>query len=77
MAIQFDPNALSAFSNVNFGRDDAIANLSDDKKGLVHNGDRGFGVFAKLRSNETQTKNNAVRTELLKALGKAFDLRIL
>ena len=27
MAIQFDPNALSRFSNVNFGDNDAIANL--------------------------------------------------
>ena len=25
MAIQFNPNALNAFSNVNFGADDAIA----------------------------------------------------
>ena len=24
MSIQFNPNALSAFSNVNFGRDDAL-----------------------------------------------------
>ena len=27
MAIQFDLNALSRFSNVNFGDNDAIANL--------------------------------------------------
>ena len=27
MAIQFNPNALSRFSNVNFGDNDAIANL--------------------------------------------------
>ena len=39
MSIQFNPNALNAFSNVNFGRDDAIANLGDGN-GLVHNGGR-------------------------------------
>ena len=30
MAIQFNPNALNAFSNVNFGADDAIANLGEN-----------------------------------------------
>ena len=43
MAIQFDPNALSAFSNVNFGQADAIANLGDGN-GLVQNDTRGLGV---------------------------------
>jgi hypothetical protein len=31
MAIQFHPNELGAFSNVNFGNDDAIANLGEGK----------------------------------------------
>ncbi len=74
MSIQFNPNALSAFSNVNFGRDDAIANLGDGN-GLVHNGDRGFGIFAKIRFSSTKANNNAVRTELLRALGQAFNLQ--
>ena len=30
MAIQFDSNALRIFSNVNFGDDDAIANLGGE-----------------------------------------------
>ena len=34
MAIQFNLNALSRFSNVNFGDNDAIANL-DGSNGLV------------------------------------------
>ena len=34
MAIQFNLNALSRFSNVNFGDNDAIANLDGDN-GLV------------------------------------------
>ena len=74
MAIQFNPNALSAFSNVNFGENDAIANLGEDNN-LVQNGNRGLGVFAKIRFKSTEAKNNAVRTELLKALGQAFNLQ--
>ena len=73
MAIQFNADALSRFSNVNFGADDAIANLGENN-GLVQHGNRGLGVFAKLRSGETKDNNNAVRTELLKALGRAFNL---
>ena len=74
MAIQFNPNALSAFSNVNFGENDAIANLGEDNN-LVQNGNRGLGVFAKIRFKSTKANNNAVRTELLKALGQAFNLQ--
>ena len=73
MAIQFDPNALNRFADVNFRETDAIANL-DGKDGLKENGTRGFGIFAWRRSGATKTKNNAVRTELLKALGRAFHL---
>ena len=73
MAIRFNADALSRFANVDFGRDDAIANLGR-RNGLVQNGTRGLGVFAKFRSDETKDNNNAVRTELLKALGRAFYL---
>ncbi len=71
MAIRFKSDALRMFSNVDFGRDDAIANLGR-RNGLVQNDTRGLGVFAKFRSDETKSNNNAVRTELLKALGRAF-----
>ncbi len=37
MAIQFDLNALSRFSNVNFGKDKSIVNLGTDKETLVKN----------------------------------------
>ena len=40
MAIQFDPNALNRFADVNFRENDAIANL-DGKDGLKQNGTRG------------------------------------
>ena len=73
MAIRFNSDALRMFSNVDFGRDDAIANLGR-RNGLVQNDTRGLGVFAKFRSDETKSNNNAVRTELLKALGRAFYL---
>lgn len=73
MAIQFNPSALSAFTNVDFGADDAIANLGDNNN-LVQNGNRGLGVLAKFRSGATKDSNNAVRTELLKALGQAFNI---
>lgn len=73
MAIQFNPNALSRFANVDFRQNDAIANLGEGD-GLVQNGNRGLGVFAKIRFKSTKANNNAVRTELLKALGQAFDL---
>lgn len=73
MAIQFEPNALSRFADVNFRENDAIANL-DGKDGLKKNGTRGWGVFSGWRSGDTKRSNNAVRTELLKALGRAFHL---
>ena len=73
MAIQFDPNALNRFADVNFRETGAIANL-DGKDGLKQNGTRGWGVFSGWRSGDTKRSNNAVRTELLKALGRAFHL---
>ena len=73
MAVQFDPNALSRFADVNFRKSDAIANL-DGKDGLKQNGTRGWGVFSGWRWDSTKASNNAVRTELLKALGRAFHL---
>ena len=71
--IQFNLNALSRFSNVNFGDNDAIANL-DGSDGLVQNEKLGFILTRKFRSSTAEKQNNAVRTELLKALGNAFGL---
>lgn len=73
MAIQFNLNAPSRFSNVNFGDNDAIANL-DGKDGLKQNEKLGFILTRKFRSADAERQNNAVRTELLKALGRAFHL---
>lgn len=73
MAIQFNPNALSMFSNANFGNDNAIANLGG-KNNLVQKDELGSFLWKPFRSDDTGKRNNAVRTELLKALGRAFDL---
>ena len=74
MAIQFNLNALSRFSNVNFGDNDAIANL-DGGNGLVQNEKLGFILTRKFRSADAERQNNAVRTELLKALANAFGIK--
>lgn len=73
MAIQFNPNALSMFSGVNFGNDNAIANLGGDDK-LVQKDKLGLFLWKPFRSGDTEKRNNAVRTELLKALAQAFGL---
>lgn len=73
MAIQFNPNALSMFSGVNFGNDNAIANLGGDDK-LVQKDKLGLFLWKPFRSDDTENRNNAVRTELLKALAQAFGL---
>ena len=73
MAIQFNPKALSMFSNVDFGNDNAIANLGGDNN-LVQKKKLGSVFLRMFRLPSTEARNNAVRTELLKALGQAFNL---
>lgn len=73
MAIQFNANALRAFSNFDFHNDNAIANLNGEN-GIKQNGKLGSKVWRVFRSGTTKANNNAVRTELLKALGRAFNL---
>ena len=51
MAIQFDLNALSRFSNVNFGDNDASANL-DGGDGLVQNEKLGFMQVRSIRGSK-------------------------
>lgn len=75
MALQFNLNALSAFSSVNFGDDDAIANLGGENGNVVKK-NTYYGRIGKIfRLDAAKSANNAVRTELLKALGRAFDLQ--
>ena len=68
MAILFNPHALNAFAKFNVGNNNAIANLGEGGN-LVQKDTLGFMRF---RLPSTKERNNAVRTELLKALGEAF-----
>lgn len=72
MAIQFDTTKAKIFRGVDFGNENAIANL-DGKGGLKTNG--RYKLLGKLgRTDAERTNNNAVRTELLKSLGQAFGI---
>lgn len=74
MSMQIDTNKLAMFRNVNFGSENAIANLNDGKNKLVKNKELG-SIFSRLgRSGAEREQNNAARTELLRSLGQAFGL---
>jgi hypothetical protein len=65
---------MAMFRNVNFGSENAIANLNDGKTKLVKNKELG-SIFSRLgRSGAERAQNNAARTELLRSLGRAFGL---
>ena len=75
MSMQIDTAKLGMFRNVQFGNDNAIANLSGSKTSLVHNNEVSGNFFGKMfRAKATEAQNNAARTELLKTLGQAFGL---
>ena len=69
----FNVNALGAFRNVDFGNADAIANLKQGG-GVEQHGKLGNFLGKMFRSSATEERNNAVRTELLRALGRGFGL---
>lgn len=73
MPVQFNPNALDAFRNAQFANANSIANLND-QGGVKANGEYKGGIRVLFRSDDERAANNAVRTELLKSLGKAFGL---
>ena len=73
MAIQFNSAALNVFRNTGLVGDNTIANLNGE------NGFKSGGTWSKSikilgRSGNERTANNAVRTKLLEALGRAFGL---
>ena len=70
---EFNVNALGAFKNVDFGNADAIANLKQGG-GVEQNGKLGSFFCKMFRSSATEANNNAVRTELLRALGQGFGI---
>jgi len=74
MAIQFNSAALNVFRNTGLVGDNTIANLNGE------NGFKSGGTWSKSikilgRSGNERTANNAVRTKLLEALGRAFGLQ--
>ena len=73
--MSFKITALSAFSNANLGTsDNAIANVSDNGDKIVRK-NTYYGKVGKIfRMSGAKAANNAVRTELLRALGNAFGI---
>ena len=72
--MSFNISALDAFRNANLGGENAIANLGQGDK-IVKKNDYHGGIGRLFRSGTTKAANNAVRTELLRSLGNAFDLK--
>ena len=71
--MSFNISALDTFRNVNLGGENAIANLGEGDKIFKKND--YYGSIGKIfRGGTTKAANNAIRTELLRSLGKAFDL---
>ena len=74
MSIEFRMSDLSRFSNAKFGNENTVVNI--DGEGLKSNGTLGSKLSRAflIRSRGTRTQNNAVRTELLASLARAFGL---
>ena len=73
MAIQFDATALNVFRNTGLTGNNTIANLNGEN-GLKSGGTWSKSIKILGRSGDERTANNAVRTKLLEALGRAFGL---
>ncbi len=73
--MSFKISELSAFSKATLGTSaNAIANFSADDNKIVRKNTYYTWVGKIFRLSGAKNANNAVRTELLRALGKAFDL---
>ena len=73
--MNFKISELSAFRNAKLGTsNDAIANVSDNGDRIVQKNTYYGKVGWIFRRSGAKAANNAVRTELLCALGRAFDL---
>jgi hypothetical protein len=73
MAIELNSSALNAFRELHLENANAIINV--DGEGLKQNGTYSGALSSLSRSKETQAENNAARTALLKALGRAFNVK--
>lgn len=74
MAIQFDISKVAMFRNAVLANDDTMANL--DGNGGIKSAGQYRGVLSdyRHRTDTQRDNNNAIRTELLKALGQAFGI---
>lgn len=73
--MSFKISELNAFSNAKLGTsDDAIANISGNGGKIVQKNEYYGGIGKIFRLPRAKAANNAVRTELLRALGKAFGI---
>ena len=73
MAIELNSAALNVYRNAAFADEKTI--LNNDGEGIKANGVYSGALSALTRSSEEKAANNAVRTELLKALGRAFNVK--
>ena len=73
MAIELNSAALNIYRNAAFADGKTI--LNNDGDGIKANGVYKGALSALSRSSEEKVANNAVRTELLKALGRAFNVK--
>ena len=69
----FDASRISTFSGAQFASANSIAKL--DTGGDITSGGTYRGALSSIfRSSAAKESNNAVRTELLRSLGQAFNL---
>ena len=73
MAIELNSGALNIYRNAAFA--DAKTILNNDGDGIKANGVYSGALSALTRSSDEKAANNAARTELLKALGRAFNVK--
>lgn len=73
MAIELNSAALNIFRNASFANEKTILNKDGD--GIKANGVYSGALSALTRSSDEKAANNAARTELLKALGRAFNVK--
>lgn len=73
MAIELNSAALNVYRNAAFA--DAKTIINKDGDGIKANGVYTGALSALTRSSEEKAANNLARTELLKALGRAFNVK--
>ncbi len=73
MAIELNSSALNIYRNAAFA--DVKTIINNDGNGIKANGVYSGALSALSRSTEEKTANNAARSEFLKALGRAFNVK--